>query len=82
MKTKQPSKFQPNIVSSILALYTFSLDKKVVMNRFVNFDRRLLRKLESMNNKIKVLKRVAFGYRDFSYFKLRIMSAFRGVNAY
>lgn len=38
--------------------------------------------LEGMNNKIKVLKRVAFGYRDFSYFKLRIMNAFRGGNAF
>ena len=34
--------------------------------------------LEGMNNKIIVIKRVAFGYRDFSYFRLRVMSAFRG----
>ena len=32
--------------------------------------------LEGINNKIKVLKRVACGYRD--YFFLRIRSAFRG----
>ena len=30
-------------------------------------------KLEGMNNKIKVLKRNAYGYRDMEYFKLRLM---------
>ena len=34
--------------------------------------------LEGINNKIKVLKRIAFGYRDSEYFFLRIKSAFRG----
>ena len=34
--------------------------------------------LEGINNKIKVLKRVAYGYRDTDYFFLRIQSAFRG----
>ncbi|MBQ9221963.1 transposase, partial [Succinivibrio sp.] len=34
--------------------------------------------LEGINNKIKVLKRVAYGYRDLDYFFLRIRSAFRG----
>ncbi len=34
--------------------------------------------LEGINNKIKVLKRVACGYRDTDYFFLRIQSAFRG----
>ncbi len=33
--------------------------------------------LEGINNKIKVIKRVAFGFRDFDYFFLRIMDAFR-----
>ncbi|MCF6170715.1 MAG: transposase, partial [Bacteroidales bacterium] len=28
--------------------------------------------LEGMNNKIKVLKRKAYGYRDMEYFKLKI----------
>jgi transposase len=30
-------------------------------------------KIEGLNNKIKVLKRVAYGYRDLNYFALRIM---------
>ena len=35
--------------------------------------------LEGINNKIKVLKRMAFGYRDDAYFFLKIMDAFPGV---
>ena len=38
--------------------------------------------LEGINNKIKVIKRVAFGSRDFDYFFLRIMDAFRGKPAF
>ena len=37
--------------------------------------------LEGINNKIKVLKRLAYGFRDLEYFFLRIRDAFRG-NAY
>ena len=38
--------------------------------------------LEGINNEIKVIKRVAFGSRDFDYFFLRIMDAFRGKPAF
>ena len=34
--------------------------------------------LEGMNNKIKVIKRVAYGYRDNDYFFLKIKAAFPG----
>jgi transposase len=34
--------------------------------------------LEGINNKIKVLKRIAYGYRDESYFFLKIRAAFPG----
>ncbi len=34
--------------------------------------------LEGMNNKIKVLKRMAYGYRDKTYFFLKIKDAFPG----
>jgi transposase len=34
--------------------------------------------LEGMNNKIKVLKRIAYGYRDDDYFFLKIRAAFPG----
>ena len=35
-------------------------------------------KLEGVNNKIKVLKRVAYGYRDLEYFALKVKQAFPG----
>jgi len=34
--------------------------------------------LEGMNNKIKVIKRMAYGYRDNGYFFLKIKAAFPG----
>jgi transposase len=34
--------------------------------------------LEGMNNKIKVIKRMAYGYRDSAYFFLKIKAAFPG----
>ena len=34
--------------------------------------------LEGMNNKIKVIKRLAYGYRDEEYFFLKIRAAFPG----
>ena len=35
--------------------------------------------LEGINNKIKVIKRMAYGYRDQEYFFLRIRAAFPGI---
>ena len=32
-----------------------------------------------MNNKIKVIKRMAYGYRDEDYFFLKIRDAFPGI---
>jgi transposase len=34
--------------------------------------------LEGMNNRIKVIKRMAYGYRDTKYFFLKIRAAFPG----
>lgn len=34
--------------------------------------------LKEIHNKEKVLKRIAYGFRDMEYFFLRIKSAFRG----
>ncbi|WP_370277252.1 transposase, partial [Pontibacterium sp.] len=33
---------------------------------------------EGINNKIKVIKRMAYGYRDTEYFFLKIKAAFPG----
>jgi transposase len=35
--------------------------------------------LEGINNKIKVMKRIAYGYRDTDYFFLKIRAAFPGI---
>jgi len=35
--------------------------------------------IEGINNRIKVIKRMAYGYRDEAYFFLRIRAAFPGV---
>ncbi|MCE1191683.1 MAG: transposase, partial [Acidovorax sp.] len=34
--------------------------------------------LEGINNRIKVIKRMAYGYRDCEYFFLKIKAAFPG----
>jgi transposase len=34
--------------------------------------------LEGINNRIKVIKRMAYGYRDEAYFFLKIRAAFPG----
>ena len=33
---------------------------------------------EGLNNKIKVIKRIGFGYRNFDFFRLRIMYILNG----
>ena len=35
--------------------------------------------IEGINNKIKVIKRMAYGFRDDDYFFLKIRAAFPGV---
>jgi transposase len=35
--------------------------------------------LEGINNKIKVIKRMAYGFRDDAYFFLKISAAFPGI---
>jgi transposase len=35
--------------------------------------------LEGINNRIKVMKRMAYGFRDHDYFFLKIRAAFPGI---
>ena len=35
--------------------------------------------IEGINNKIKVIKRMAYGFRDDAYFFLKIRAAFPGI---
>lgn len=37
--------------------------------------------IEGINNKIKVIKRIAFGFRDFEYFALKIRGAFNPIHS-
>ena len=51
--------------------HTLSAHRKGILNYF---DHRITTgPVEGINNKIKVLKRQAYGYRDLEYFKLRIL---------
>ena len=38
-------------------------------------------KIEGINNKIKVIKRMAFGFHDFNYFRLKIFAATGNIPA-
>ena len=39
--------------------------------RLIRFDTTLISSVKGANNKIKVIKRVAFGFRNFKLFRLR-----------
>ncbi|MCR5462641.1 MAG: transposase [bacterium] len=49
--------------------------KKEIINSFISFgDKRLSNgPIEGMNNHIKTIKRVGFGFKDFSLFRNRLM---------
>ena len=48
-----------------------------IVNSFI--DKRLSNGFtEGINNKIKVIKRVAFGYKNFNFFRLRLMYILNG----
>ncbi len=38
-------------------------------------------KVEGINNKIKVMKRDAYGFRDDKYFELRVLAIHEGITA-
>lgn len=49
--------------------------KKEIINSFIRFGEKKLHNgyIEGMNNKIKVIKRIAYGYTNFTHFRNRIM---------
>lgn len=51
-------------------------EEGIINNGFYGFS---TNRLEGANNKIKVAKRVAYGYRDFEYFSLKIKAALPGI---
>jgi transposase len=69
------------IHSRMEPLKKFARNLKERLNRIVAHCRWPLHTslLEGINNKIKVLKRMACGYRDHEYFFLKIRAAFPGI---
>ncbi len=67
--------------SRIHALVTFARNLKIKLPGILAHCRFPLHTglLEGINNKIKVLKRMAYGFRDDAYFFLKIRSAFPGI---
>ena len=67
--------------SGIPSLVRFAKRLALVAEYIVNHARHPLHTslLEGINNKIKVMKRMAYGYRDEEYFFLKIRAAFPGI---
>jgi transposase len=67
--------------SRIAALRTFAQHLAALVDGVINHCRYPLHTglLEGINNRIKVLKRMAYGYRDDAYFFLKIRAAFPGI---
>lgn len=68
------------ISSGIDALVRFTRRLEPYLEGIISSARHRLntRVLEGMNNRIKVIKRMAYGYRDTAYFFLKIRAAFPG----
>jgi transposase len=69
------------LASGIPALATFARNLRRHEKGIVNHCRYLIHtgRLEGINNKIKVIKRQAYGFRDDNYFILKIKGAFPGT---
>lgn len=66
-----------NIPEFIEAAGTISRWKEYIINSFLD-ERYSNGYTEGVNNKIKVMKRVAFGYKNFTLFRARILYVFNG----
>ena len=69
------------LASRIPALITFAKNLAARIDGVISHCRYPLHTglLEGINNKIKVLKRMAYGFRDDAYFFLKIRAAFPGI---
>lgn len=67
--------------SGIVPLITFARRLKGYLHGILNHCRWPLHTgiLEGINNRIKVIKRMAYGFRDHQYFFLKIRAAFPGI---
>lgn len=69
--------YESKIEEMITAANTINNWKKYIVNSFI--DKRLSNGYtEGLNNKIKVIKRVGFGYKNFKFFRLRLMYILNG----
>ena len=66
-----------NIPEFVEATKTISRWKEYILNSFID-ERYSNGYTEGINNKIKVIKRVAFGYKSFEMFRGRILYVFNG----
>ena len=73
--------YQRACESGIAALVRFANRLALSAEYIINHARYPLHTslLEGINNKIKVMKRMAYGYRDDAYFFLKIRAAFPGI---
>lgn len=76
--TKWISKcIEKNIPEFVESAGTISRWKEYILNSFID-DRYSNGYTEGINNKIKVIKRIAFGYKSFELFRERILYIFNG----
>lgn len=76
--TKWVSKcIMKNIPEFVEAAGTISRWKEYIINSFLD-ERYSNGYTEGVNNKIKVIKRIAFGYKNFTLFRARILYIFNG----
>ena len=76
--TKWISKcIEKNIPEFVESVGTISRWKEYILNSFID-DRYSNGYTEGINNKIKVIKRIAFGYKSFELFRERILYIFNG----
>ncbi len=80
-RESRESWYQRALESGIAAMMRFAnrlqLEAEYIINHALHPLHTSL--LEGINNKIKVMKRMAFGYRDEDYFFLKIRAAFPGI---
>ena len=68
---------EKNIPEFIEAAGTISRWKEYILNSFID-ERYTNGYTEGVNNKIKVIKRIAFGYKNFDFFRLRLLYILNG----
>lgn len=73
--------YQRALESGIAAVVRFANRLKLEAEYIINHALHPLHTslLEGINNKVKVMKRMAYGYRDEEYFFLKIRAAFHGI---